>query len=110
MKMKFPSFLSQTNYSLKLFSDEVTKSGDNECIAEKAGSCIFVEKSQTVIDSESKKVNAKGYLIIKGDIAPNVSKLCNGVVTVNRQKFSVIAVDRVRNPDGTVYSTEVFLL
>lgn len=107
--MRFPKFLENTPYKAEFFSNGVSKTGGNEIVAWASGKCVFIEKNQTLIDSESKKVISSAYLIIKGDIASELSKISNGAVVVNDQKYNIVACDRIRNSNGTVFSTEVYL-
>ena len=87
----------------------MSKTGGNETVARVSGKCIFIEKNQTVMDTESKKVISSSYLIIKGDLAPELSKISNGTVVVNGQKYNIAACDRIRKGNGSVFSTEVYL-
>ncbi|MCM1286550.1 MAG: hypothetical protein NC213_10265 [Acetobacter sp.] len=107
--MNFPDFLANTDYELTIFSDKVSKTGGNVPVLHQRGKCIFVEKSQAVIDSDSKKITSTAYIIANGDIFGNILKFSNGEVIVNNQKYSVISCEKPRNPDGTVFSTEMYL-
>lgn len=109
IKFSFPNHLLNTVYEIKLFTGKVSKTGGYETDLNTSGKCIFIEKSQTVLDSESKKVISDAYIIAKGDIAPNIAQISNGEVIINKRKYSIIAADRPRNPDGEVFSTEVYL-
>lgn len=107
--LDFPDYLLNTPYEMNLFTDKVSKTGGYETALNVKGKCILTEKSQTVLDSESKKVISNAYIIIKGDIAPAMAQISNGEVVIHNRKYSIIAADRPRNPDGTVFSTEVYL-
>lgn len=107
--MKFPSQLANTEFELTLFGNGVSKTGGNIILTKAAGKCIFVEKSQVVIDSESKKNISAAYIIIKGDIAPKVSRLSNGEVVINGCRYNIVSSDRTRDRSGNVFSTQVYL-
>ncbi len=107
--MRFPLHFANTEFELTLFDNGVSKTGGNIIVKQAAGDCIFVEKSQVVIDSESKKNVSAAYIIIKGDVAPKVAKISNGEVFVNGCKYNIISCDRIRDSRGNVFSTEVFL-
>ena len=107
--MRFPVNLSRVVYEMYIFSNSVSKTGGNEIAVQSNGKCIFIEKTQTVIDSDSKKTVSSAYLIIKGDIAPDLAVISHGNAIVNGGKYEIIACDRIRDAKGSVFSTEVFL-
>lgn len=109
VKLDFPNYLLNTPYEMNLFTDKVSKTGGYETELNVKGQCIFIEKSQTVLDSESKKVISNAFIIVKGDIAPSIPQISNGEIIINNRKYSIIAADRPRNPNGIVFSTEVYL-
>lgn len=72
--------------------------------------CRFVEKTKIVINSEGKKVELVGKVILLGDIAPTIKKISGGEVIVNSSKYEIYQASRPRNPDGTVHHTTLELL
>lgn len=71
--------------------------------------CRFVEKTKIVINSEGKKVELVGKVILLGDIAPNIKKISGGEVIVNSSKYEIYQASRPRNPNGTVHHTTLEL-
>ena len=72
--------------------------------------CRFVEKAKTIIDSEGKKVQLIGKVILVGDIAPELKKVSGGEVIINDTKYDIYLGSRPRNPDGTVHHTTLELM
>ena len=72
--------------------------------------CRFVEKTKIIINSEGKKVELIGKVILLGDIAPNIKKISGGQVVVNGAQYDIYQASRPRNPDGTVYMTVLELM
>ena len=72
--------------------------------------CRFVEKTKVVINSDGKKVELVGKVILLGDIAPNIKKISGGEVIVNDSKYEIYQASRPRNPDGSVHHTTLELI
>ena len=105
-KLSFPDWLLNTDYILVLNEEGVTEDGAPKISLETSGKCIFSEKAQRVIDAEGKQITLLGKVIIKGDIAPSLKTVSDGVITINGCNYEVYAGYRPRNPDGTVHHTE----
>ena len=104
-KLPFPDWLLNTDYSLVL-NDGLTEEGEPKKALETSGKCIFSEKAQRVIDAEGKQITLLGKVIIKGDIAPSLKTVSDGVITINGCNYEIHAGYRPRNPDGIVHHTE----
>lgn len=72
--------------------------------------CRFVEKTKVIINSDGKKVQLVGKIILLGDIAPNIKKISGGEVIINNSKYEIYQASRPRNPDGTVHHTSLELM
>ena len=51
--------------------------------------CRFVEKTKVIINSDGKKVELVGKIILLGDIAPDIKKISGGEVIVNNSKYEI---------------------
>jgi len=47
-----------------------------------------------------------GKVIIKGDIAPSLKSVSDGVIIINGNSYEIYAGYRPRNPNGTIHHTE----
>ena len=103
--LPFPNWLLNTDYTLVL-NDGLTEDGEPKKMFETNGKCIFSEKAQRVIDAEGKQIDLLGKVIIKGDVAPSLKTVSDGVITINGCSYEIHAGYRPRNPDGTVHHTE----
>lgn len=72
--------------------------------------CRFVEKTKVIINSDGKKVELVGKIILLGDIAPDIKKISGGEVIVNNSKYEIYQASRPRNPDGSVHHTTLELM
>ena len=104
--LPFPDWLLNTDYSLVLNEEGVTEDGAPKEAFQTSGKCIFSEKAKRIIDAEGKQITLLGKVIIKGDIAPSLKTISDGVITINGCSYEIHAGYRPRNPDGTVHNTE----
>lgn len=72
--------------------------------------CRFVEKTKIIINSDGKKVELVGKIILLGDIAPHIKKISGGEVIVNNSKYEIYQASRPRNPNGTIHHTTLELM
>ncbi len=72
--------------------------------------CRFVEKTKVIINSDGKKVELVGKIILLGDIAPDIKKISGGEVIVNNSKYEIYQASRPRNPNGTIHHTTLELM
>lgn len=104
-KLPFPKWILKT--PVKVYQTELSDDGEpvEELIFD--GLCCYDEKSKQVMDAERRLVQLCGKVIIQGDILPD--KLIQGFVMFGDIKRSIFRAARPRNPDGTVFSTELEL-
>lgn len=105
-KLSFPDWLLQTDYSLSLNQEGISEDGEPISAFTTEGKCIFSEKAKRIIDSEGKQITLLGKVIVKGDIAPTLKNVSDGVITINERNYEIYAGYRPRNPDGTIHHTE----
>ena len=104
--LPFPDWLLNTDYALVLNEEGVTEDVAPKEAFQTSGKCIFSEKARRIIDAEGKQVTLFGKVIVKGDIAPSLKTVSDGVITINEYSYEIHAGYRPRNPDGTVHHTE----
>lgn len=91
---------------VKLYKDGLSEEGEPLAALELDNQkCRFVEKTKIIIDTDGKKVELIGKVILEGNIAPNLKKISGGEVIIENIKYDVFQASRPRNPDGTVYMT-----
>lgn len=105
MKFPYPKWLPKI--PVKVYWEGTDSDGEymEELIYD--GPAFLDEKSRQVLDAERRLVMLTGLVIIEGDIYPD--KPIQGYVVVNGQHKAIHSTLRPRNPDGTVYSTELML-
>lgn len=107
-RLPFPRFLANT--PIRVVLTRLSEDGEpvEESIFE--GKCIYNEKSKQVLDAERRLVSLSAVAIIEGDICPG--KDIEGCVEVAGGGLtrSIFRGARLRNPDGSVFSTELELM
>lgn len=104
--LPFPDWLLKNEYSLILNQEGVSEEGGPIESLNTSGKCIFSEKSKRIIDADGKQIILLGKVIIKGDIAPSLKSVSDGVITINGNSYEIYAGYRPRNPNGTIHHTE----
>lgn len=104
-KMQFPEFLLTT--PVKIYSTELNEDGEPAQNLIFDGMCNYSEESKQILDRERRLITLSGSLVVKGDIYPG--KLIVGYVEVDGVKKNIYKTSRPRNPDGSVFSTELDL-
>lgn len=105
-ELPFPDFLLNTDYSIVLHEEGVSENGGPIIALETSGKCIFSEKAKRIIDNEGKQITLVGKVIVKGDIAPSLKSVSDGVITINGCSYEIHTGARPRNPNGTIHSTQ----
>lgn len=104
MKFPFPKWNQVT--PVKVYQTEQGRYGEEETLIYD-GKCLYDEKSRQVLDAERRLVLLSGLIIIEGDINPG--KVIEGYVVVDGERKNIYRAKRPRNPDGSVFSTELEL-
>ncbi|WP_179016209.1 hypothetical protein [Paenibacillus sp. 79R4] len=105
MKFPFPSWNQVT--PVKVYQTELSEDGEDVEELIHDGKCFYDERSRQVMDAERRLVLLSGLIIIEGDINPG--KVIEGYVVINGERKNIYRAKRPRNPDGTVFSTELEL-
>ncbi|KAF5038688.1 hypothetical protein DSECCO2_551680 [anaerobic digester metagenome] len=101
-KLPFPVWLANTPVTLETQvrgEDGITK------VMLFSGKAIVEERTQVFMNKERQQVKMSGKVIIQGDILPGED--IKGYLTFNGQERTIVSTVRPRNPDGSVFSTEV---
>ena len=105
-ELPFPDFLLNTDYSIVLYEEGISEDGEPIEAIKTSGKCIFSEKAKRIIDSEGKQITLVGKVIVKGDIAPSLKSVSDGVITINGCSYEIHTASRPRTPTGTIHSTQ----
>jgi len=105
MRFPFPRWNQVT--PVQVFQTEMSEDGEpiEELLYDKK--CFYDEKSRQVMTAERQLVLLSGLIVIEGDIAPG--KTIEGYVVINGERKNIYRAKRPRNPDGSVFSTELDL-
>lgn len=105
MKLPFPDWCLVT--PIKVYAEEPGEDGVEEVLIFD-GKCNFSEKSRTTLNEQRQVVELTGKVLCKGDIYPG--KLIKGYVVIDGIKRTIYRSRKPRNPDGSIYSTELDLM
>lgn len=104
-KLPFPKWILVT--PVKVYQTELNEDGEpvEELIFD--GLCSFDEKMKKIMDAKRGQVLLSGKVICQGDINPD--KLIEGFVQIGPERKTIYRAARPRNPDGSIFSTELEL-
>lgn len=111
MKLPFPDWCLVT--PIKVFAEVPSKDGFEKVLIFE-GKCNFSEKSKTVLNGERQLVTLGGSCLFKGDIYPG--KPIKGYIALidnegnEIESRQIYSYRKPRNPDGSIYSTELDLV
>lgn len=109
MKLRYPEWADVTPAKIVL-EGESTLTGEPEVLQEWEGLVNFSEKAKRVQDSDGRWVQLAGVVHVKGDILRDVPFI-RGTCTIEGYRTRTItAINRPRNPDGTVNHTRLELV
>lgn len=105
-KLPFPNWILNT--PLKIYSTYISEDGEPVETLIFDSKANYSEKSKNTLDADRRLITLTGKVICKGDIAPNL-KVIEGYIEVNGVKKDIYRSSRPRNPDGSIFSTELDL-
>lgn len=106
MRFPFPRWNQVT--PVQVYQTELSEDGEPVETLLYDGKCFYDEKSRQMMTAERQLVLLSGLIIIEGDIAPDRPSF-EGYVIVGGERKVIYGVQRPRNPDGTIFSTELQL-
>jgi len=106
MKFPFPRWNQVT--PVKVYQTELSEDGEpvEKLIYDKR--CFYDERSKQIMTAERQLVRLNGLIVIEGDIAPDKPTF-EGYVVICGERKNIHSVKRPRNPDGSIFSTELEL-
>lgn len=105
-KLPFPKWILNT--PVKIFQTVINEDGEPVETPLYDGLCNYTEKTKQVLDKERRLITLTGKIIVQGDINPGVP--IEGYVQIGEIKQDIYTSIRPRNPDGSVFSTELDLM
>lgn len=105
MKLPFPDWILVT--PIKVYVEENTEDGVEEILIFD-GKCSFSERSKTTLNEQRQVVELSGKAVFRGDIYPG--KLIKGYIKLDGVRKSIHRSRKPRNPDGSIFSTELDLM
>lgn len=105
MRLPFPYLILVT--PIKVYAETPGENGVTEELIFD-GKCNFSEKSRTTLNEQKQVVELTGRALFEGDIHPG--KPIRGFVMVGDVKKTIYRIRKPRNPDGSIFSTELDLM
>lgn len=106
VKLPFPKWILNT--PVEIYQTYINEDGEPIEDLIYNGLCNYNEKSRQTLDAERRLVTLSGIVIVEGDINPD--KLIEGYIKIGELKKDIYKSSRPRNPDGSVFSTELELI
>lgn len=106
VKLPFPKWILNT--PIEIYQTFINEDGEPVEDLIYNGLCNYNEKSRQTLDAERRLVSLSGTVIVEGDINPD--KLIEGYIKIGELKKDIYKSLRPRNPDGSVFSTELELI
>ncbi|MBY0756514.1 hypothetical protein K5V21_13775 [Clostridium sardiniense] len=106
VKLPFPKWILNT--PVQIYQTFINEDGEPVEDLIYDGLCNYNEKSRQTLDAERRLVTLSGTVIVEGDINPD--KLIEGYIKIGELKKDIYKSSRPRNPDGSVFSTELELI
>jgi len=107
MKFPFPRWNQVT--PVEVYRTELSEDGEPEEELLYDKKCFYDERSRQIMTAERQLVLLSGLIIIEGDIAPGKPSFEGYVKFGEEERKNIYQVKRPRNPDGSVFSTELEL-
>ncbi|GKV55975.1 hypothetical protein NCCP2222_19220 [Sporosarcina sp. NCCP-2222] len=104
-KLPFPRWILNT--PVTVCKTEMSEDGEPVETLIFDGLASYDEKQRQVMNAERQLVLLSGKVIIEGDILPG--KVIEGIVKIGDIEKKIYGAQRPRNPDGSVFSTELDL-
>lgn len=109
-KLKFLDFLAVTPFNVSIDGEGISEEGEPIEALKVSGKGIYNEKVKRIIDADGKQITLNGFILIKGDIAPDLPTIASGTCKVNGKDLNIHAGYRVFNPDRSVNHTKLELM
>lgn len=112
--MNYPKLVRKeqckTDIHVVLYGEGTTEDGEPVIALEDDFKCNYQDKAKRVLSAEKVviQLTAKAYFV--GDIAPDLTVISGGLVTVFGETRSIYQGSKARNPDGTVNFTELEIM
>ena len=107
-QLVLPQFCT-TEISVKVDSEDLNENGTPKQLINWVGKCNYQDKVKRIWNKDKELVEVSATCLIPGDIAPEVSIIPSGTVTVFGQQRELVIGRKARNPDGTVNYTQLEL-
>lgn len=104
-----PDMVCNTPVSLKLNSEDLDRYGQPQEILNLDTKCNYQCTSQRTIEDKEIIIKTVATLLFNGDIAPQIEEITSGEVILNGETRQIEKSSKVRNPDGTVNYTRIYL-
>jgi len=100
----------KTDIHVVLYEEGTTEEGEPIIALEDDLKCNYQDKAKRVLTAEKVliQLTAKAYFV--GDIAPSLSVISGGKVTIFGETRQIYQGTKARNPDGSVNYTELEIM
>lgn len=100
----------KTDIHVVLYEEGTTEDGAPIIALEKDLKCNYQDKAKRVLTAEKVIIQLSAKAYFQGDIAPKLSVISSGQITVFGETRRIYQGTKARNPDGTVNYTELEII
>lgn len=106
IQLPFPDWILTTD--IKVYKTKTEDNGSYSEVVFIDGKASYDEKSKTIMNAQRELITLSGMVVCKGDIGVTDTELL--IVKIGDVKKRVYSLLKPKNPDGSVYSTELTLI
>ena len=100
----------KTDIHVVLYGEGTSEDGEPIIALENDFKCNYQDKAKRVLNQQKVLVQLTAKAFFVGDIAPNLSVISGGRVTIFGETREIYQGTKARNPDGTVNYTELEIM
>ncbi len=108
---RYPSLVRKNDCKIDihvvLYSDDISEEGEPQIALEGDFKCNYQNKAKRVLTNEQVSVQVTGTCLFYKDIAPELTDIHSGKVTILGKERDIIQGMKARNPDGSVNYVEL---
>lgn len=100
----------KTNIHVCIYEEGISEEGEPIIALEGDFKCNYQEKAKRILTKEKVFIELTAKALFYEDIAPNISSISGGEVTIFGEKRKIYKGTKARNPDGTVNYIELEIM
>lgn len=92
---------------VEIYKEGRTEDGGPIIALQKELKCNYQSTAKEVVNEKNQKIELTGICIFPGDVAPDLTVIAGGTVTIDGEKRKIYKGSKNYDPDGTVNYTRI---